>query len=93
MITFCIILKSLAPSTIAASIKALGIWSTNCFTKNKPTGIAIRGKICASQVLIKPVSTITMYLGTATAVATNIRAIWLILNSAPFNLKFFLEKA
>ena len=92
MIIFLKIVASPAPSTTAASISASGIPSTNCLTRNKPTGMAISGRICANHVLYAPIFTIIKYLGIETAVATNIRAIWLISHKAPLILNFFFEK-
>ena len=64
----------------------------NCLTKNKPTGIAIIGKIFEINLSIKPRFTMIMNLGMVTAIGTNINAKVLISNNNFLPLKFFLER-
>lgn len=80
--------KSVAPSINAASNNSLGIWSINCFTKNRPTGIANAGIIWTKKLSYKPSFTMIKKRGIVTATGTNINAIWFILKSSFFVLNF-----
>ena len=91
-ITFLKTWKSVAPSSLAASINSSGNWSMNCFTKNKPTGIASSGIIWAKMVLVIPSDEITKYLGITSAEPTNIIAASLILKIRRFPLKRSFDK-
>ena len=87
MITLNNIVHSPAPSILAASISGSGIWSTNCFNRNTPMGIAIMGKILAINLSTNPRLTMMMKRGIDTAIGTNINAKVLISNN-----KFLLGK-
>jgi len=70
-----------------------GMASINCFSKNKPTGIANAGKICTQKVSIMPKLLIIKNRGMVTAIGTNISAIVLTENMVFLSLKFNFERA
>ena len=64
----------------------------NCLTQNKPTGIAIIGRMLEINLSIKPRLTMIINLGIVTAIGTNIIAKVLISNNNVLPLNFFLDK-
>lgn len=63
------IVGSFAPSMRAASMMEKGIVSMNCFIRNRPIDEPSDGRMIAQMVLSTPKFAMTIYCGTAVAVA------------------------